>query len=40
MRTLMFEAFLKLGKLQCKSYFNKNYVLLLTIENFETNKVV
>ena len=35
--TLVFETFLKLGKLQCKSYFNKKMVLLLTIDNGETN---
>ena len=39
-QTLVFEAFLKLGKLQCKSYFNKNEVLLMTIDNFETNQIV
>ena len=39
-RPLVFETFLKLGKLQCKSYFNKNQVLLLTIDNFETNQIV
>ena len=27
-------------KLQCKSNFNRNYVLLLMIENFETNQIV
>ena len=31
---------MKLGKLQCKSNFNKNYVLLLMIENFESNQIV
>ena len=37
---LVFETFMKLGKLQCKSNFNKNYVLLLMIENFESNQIV
>ena len=38
--TLVFETCLKLGKLQCKSNFNRNQVLLLTIDNFETNQIV
>ena len=35
MSTLVFETFLKLGKLQCKSNFNRNEVLLLMIDYFE-----
>ena len=31
--SLVFETFLKCGKLQCKSPFNKNYVCLLMIEH-------
>ena len=38
--TLVFETCLKLGKLKCTSNFNRNYVLLLTIDNFETNQIV
>ena len=38
--TLEFETNLKLGKLQCKSNFNKNKVLLLLIENFKTNQII
>ena len=37
---LVFETFLKLDKLQCKSSFNRNEVLLLMIDNFETNQIV
>ena len=37
---LVFKTFLKLGKLQCKSNFNRNEVLLLMIENFETIQIV
>ena len=36
----MFETCLKLCKLQCKSNFEKNQVLLLMIENFEINQMV
>ena len=39
--SLVFETFLKLGKLQlCKSNFNRNGVLLLLINNFEANQIV
>ena len=38
--TLVFETCLKLGKLQCKYIFTRNEVLLLMIENFETNQIV
>ena len=38
--TLMLETFLKLGKLQCKSNFNRNQVLLLNKDNFEPNQIV
>ena len=37
---LVFETCLKLGKLQCKLNFNRNLVLLLTIDNFKTNQIV
>ena len=37
---LVFETFLKMGKLQFKSNFNRNKVLLLMIDNFETNLIV
>ena len=37
---LVFETFLKLGKLQCKSNLNRNEVLLQMIENFETIQIV
>ena len=37
---LVFETFLKLGKLQCKSSFNINEVLLLMIKDFETIQIV
>ena len=36
--TLLFETCVKLGKLQCKSNFNRNKLLLL--DNFETNPIV
>ena len=32
--SLVFETFLKLGKLQCKFNFKRNEVLLLRIENY------
>ena len=38
--SLVLETFLKFGKLQCKSYFNRNYVILPMIDNFETNQIV
>ena len=38
--SLVFETFMKLGKLQCKSNFNRNEVLLLMIEHFETIQIV
>ena len=31
---------LKLGKLQCKSNFNRNEVLFLKVDNFEPNQIV
>ena len=38
---LVFETFLKCGKLQCKNYFNRKHVRLLNkIENFETMQIV
>ena len=37
---LMFETFLKLGKLQCKCNFNRNEGLLLNIDNFEPNQKI
>ena len=37
---LVFETCLKLGKLQCKYNFNRNWVLLLNFEIFETNQIV
>ena len=36
----VFETFLKFGKLQCKSNFNRIEVLLLMIDNFEPNQIV
>ena len=33
--SLMFEACLKLGNLQCKPKFNRNEVLLIMIKGFE-----
>ena len=36
----MFETFLKCGKLQCKSNFNRNEVCLVIIEHIETNQIV
>ena len=39
-RPLVFETCLKLSKLQCKSNFIRNSVLLLTIDNFENNQIV
>ena len=38
--TLVFETFLKCGKLQCKSIFNKKKVCLLMIEHIESNQIV
>ena len=38
--SLPLGTLLKLVKLQCKSYFNRNQVLLLMIDNFETNQIV
>ena len=38
--TPVFETCLKLDILQCKSNFNRNQVLLLTIGNFENNQIV
>ena len=37
---LVFETFMKLGKLQCKSNLNRNEVLLLMLGNFETIQIV
>ena len=37
---LMFETFLKCGKSQCKSNFNRNEVRLVMIEHIETNQIV
>ena len=33
---LVLETRLKMGNLQCKTYFNRNEELLLMIENFKT----
>ena len=38
--SLVFETFLKLGKLQCKFNFSRYDVHLLRIENFETIQIV
>ena len=37
---LVLETFLKCGKLQCKSTFNRKYVCLLMIEHIEANQIV
>ena len=37
---LMFETFMKCGKLQWKSYFNRNEVRLVMIEHIESNQIV
>ena len=37
---LVFETFLKCGKLQCTSTFNRKWVCLLMIEHIETNQIV
>ena len=39
MAPLVFETHVKLCNLQCKSNFNRNYVLLLMIENIKTNQI-
>ena len=39
-QSLVFETFLKYGKLKCKSTFNKTKVFLLMIEHIETNQIV
>ena len=36
--TLVLETFLKCGKLQCKSTFNRKYVCLLMIEHLKLTK--
>ena len=40
MKALVSEKFLKLCKLHCKSNFNRIEVVLLMIDNFETNRIV
>ena len=38
--SLMFETFMKCGKLQCKSNLNRNEVRLVMLEHIETNQIV
>ena len=37
---LVLDTFLKCGKLQCKSTFNRKWVCLLMIEHIEANQIV
>ena len=37
--TLVFEAHVKLGNLQCKYNFNRKEVLLMMKENIKTNQI-
>ena len=40
LRTSMFEACLRLAKLQCKYNFNRSEVRLVMTEHIETNQIV